>query len=264
VDAIDVYTYTLVSGTGSTDNANFNISGSIITSNIIADFEAKNSYNIRVRTTDKNNDYFEDVFVINVLDVNEAPVLKQDTFAINENALKGDLVGTVTATNAETTQLLKYKIISTPNETLPFVINETTGEITVLSELNYELKNQYKLMVIVSDVDVESQSDTNVIIININDAIEVKQALPAKNYMSPNGDGVNDFFEISNVELYKDFSLTIYNEYGLVVYKALNNYNNDWDGTYNGNTLQTAAYFYVFKNNANGNEFKGIINIVSQ
>jgi gliding motility-associated-like protein len=82
--------------------------------------------------------------------------------------------------------------------------------------------------------------------------------------MSPNGDGVNDYFEISNVELYKDYSLTIYNEFGLVVYKALNNYNNDWDGTYNGNRLQTAAYFYVFKNNFNGIEFKGVITIVSQ
>ena len=62
----------------------------------------------------------------------------------------------------------------------------------------------------------------------------------------------------------KSVSLTIYNEFGLVVYKALNNYNNDWDGTYDGNTLQTGAYFYVFKNNFNGIEFKGIINIVSK
>jgi gliding motility-associated-like protein len=243
------------------DRNNFDFNDNM---SVFSDFESKNSYTIRIRTTDKNNEFFEQSFIINITDVNEAPVLKQDTFAINENALIGEFVGTVTASNPESSQLLNYKIIQNANVTLPFVINENTGEITVSSELNYANKNQYKLVVIVSDNDPDSKSDTNVIIINVNEVIKTKQALPAKNYMSPNGDGVNDYFEISNVELYKDYSLTIYNEFGLVVYKALNNYNNDWDGTYNGNRLQTAAYFYVFKNNFNGIEFKGVITIVSQ
>ena len=44
----DTFTYSLVSGTGSTDNASFTISGNQLLTAASFDFEAKNSYSIRV------------------------------------------------------------------------------------------------------------------------------------------------------------------------------------------------------------------------
>ena len=74
-DAGDTHTYTLVSGTGSTDNASFTITGTTLNTAAVFNFEAKNSYTIRVRVTDAGGLTFERAFTISVTDVNEAPTL---------------------------------------------------------------------------------------------------------------------------------------------------------------------------------------------
>src|SRR5262249_9456776 len=56
-DAGDSFSYTLVSGAGSTDNARFTITGGVaspatLRTTAAFDFEAKSSYSIRVRSTD--------------------------------------------------------------------------------------------------------------------------------------------------------------------------------------------------------------------
>lgn len=88
-----------------------------------------------------------------------------------------------------------------------------------------------------------------------------KEVLPVCNYLSPNGDGKNDYFFIDDVASYSDYTLTIYNEFGLQIFEKENNYSNDWDGTYDGKTLPTGAYYYSFKNGSK--EYKGIINLVN-
>tara|TARA_Y100000356_G_scaffold40721_1_gene31682 strand:+ start:1318 stop:3597 length:2280 start_codon:yes stop_codon:yes gene_type:complete len=71
VDAGDTHTYTLVSGTGSTDNASFTITGSQLKAAVVFDYETKNSYSIRVRSTDSGSLYFEKQFTISISDVAE-------------------------------------------------------------------------------------------------------------------------------------------------------------------------------------------------
>jgi hypothetical protein len=63
-----VFTYSLVSGTGSTDNASFTISGNQLLTNDAFDFVAKSSYSIRVRTTDETGQTFEQPFIISISD----------------------------------------------------------------------------------------------------------------------------------------------------------------------------------------------------
>ena len=70
-DTGDTFTYALVSGTGSTDNASFTISGNQLLTAASFDFEGKSSYSIRVRTTDQGGLYMEKVFTITVTDVDE-------------------------------------------------------------------------------------------------------------------------------------------------------------------------------------------------
>jgi hypothetical protein len=70
-DAGDSHTYSLVSGAGDADNASFTISGDQLRANISFDFELKNSYSIRVRTTDQGNLAYEKVFTITITDVPE-------------------------------------------------------------------------------------------------------------------------------------------------------------------------------------------------
>jgi uncharacterized repeat protein (TIGR02543 family) len=71
-DAGDTFTYTLVNGAGDTDNASFYISGDSLRTSEIFDYETKNSYSLRVRTTDQGGLFFEKQFAITITDAVEA------------------------------------------------------------------------------------------------------------------------------------------------------------------------------------------------
>ncbi|MBC1242302.1 cadherin repeat domain-containing protein, partial [Nostoc sp. 2RC] len=72
-DTGNTFTYSLVAGTGSTDNSAFSIVGNQLRINSSPNFEAKNSYSIRVRTTDQGGLNFESPFTITINNVNEIP-----------------------------------------------------------------------------------------------------------------------------------------------------------------------------------------------
>ncbi|MGV3505300.1 MAG: ice-binding family protein [Adhaeribacter sp.] len=62
------------------------------------------------------------------------------------------------------------------------------------------------------------------------------------NVFSPNGDGVNDTWEILNIQNYPDNDLVIINRWGNEVYRR-KGYRNQWDG----GQLSAGTYFYVLK-----------------
>ncbi len=82
-DSGNTFTYSLVTGSGSTDNASFNISGNTLRATASFDFETKNVYNIRVRTTDQGGLFFEQTFTINVTDVFEPLSVKLNELKVN-------------------------------------------------------------------------------------------------------------------------------------------------------------------------------------
>ena len=69
-DSGDNHTYTLVSGTGDTDNSSFSISGTNLLTNTALDYETKNSYSIVVQTSDGTATYSK-TFTISITDVDE-------------------------------------------------------------------------------------------------------------------------------------------------------------------------------------------------
>jgi C1A family cysteine protease len=64
----DTHTYSLVSGTGSTDNTSFNILGNQLRTSQVFDKAVKDTYTIRVRSTDQGDLFFEKQFTITVTD----------------------------------------------------------------------------------------------------------------------------------------------------------------------------------------------------
>jgi hypothetical protein len=72
-ESSDAHSYSLAAGAGDSDNAVFNINGNSLRANGTLDYESKNSYSVRVRSTDLGGNTFEKVFVITVTDVNETP-----------------------------------------------------------------------------------------------------------------------------------------------------------------------------------------------
>jgi hypothetical protein len=75
LDAGAAHTFSLVAGTGDTDNAAFTIAGSSLKLTPIADFETKSSYSIRIRATDNGvpATLLDKQFTISITDANDAP-----------------------------------------------------------------------------------------------------------------------------------------------------------------------------------------------
>ena len=69
-DSGDSHTYSLVAGSGDTDNGSFSISGANLLTGTALDYETKNSYSIRVQTSDGTATYAK-TFTITVADVFE-------------------------------------------------------------------------------------------------------------------------------------------------------------------------------------------------
>ncbi len=63
------------------------------------------------------------------------------------------------------------------------------------------------------------------------------------NAFTPNGDGFNDKWLITNGNCLTSASVNVYNRYGSLVYEN-SNYQNDWDGTYKGKSLPDGTYYY--------------------
>ena len=81
----------------------------------------------------------------------------------------------------------------------------------------------------------------------LGDTIVVKDFV-VPNVFSPNGDGINDNFEIANAENWT-INLMVFNRWGKEIYKN-SNYKNDW----NGKGLASGVYFYVITANATNRE----------
>jgi gliding motility-associated-like protein len=69
---------------------------------------------------------------------------------------------------------------------------------------------------------------------------------------TPNGDGINDLWNISGLPDYKTSTINIYNRYGNEVFKSVG-YANSWNGTYNGKAIPAGTYYYVI-NPKNGDK----------
>ncbi len=100
----------------------------------------------------------------------------------------------------------------------------------------------------------------------VGDTVKVKsdrpQCLEIPNAFSPNGDGVNDIWEIGKTELYPDMVVQIYNRWGELIFRSNPGYSNPWDGTYHGKTLPMDSYYYVIDPGNGAKPIKGNVTIV--
>ena len=151
-DAANTFTYALVSGTGSADNAFFNISGDTLRITNSPDFEIKSNYSIRLRTTDQGNLTFEKAFTISINDLNEAPsdiVLSAN--AINENVAANSTVGTLSSTDQDAANAFTYALVSGTGGTDNAFFNISGDSLRIINSPDFETKSSYSIRILTSD-----------------------------------------------------------------------------------------------------------------
>lgn len=104
---------------------------------------------------------------------------------------------------------------------------------------------------------------------SLSKTITITHQFIIPNVFTPNGDGINDWFEVLANGL--DFfpQIIIYNRWGTIVYKIENVSQIVWDGrTFDGALVSPGTYFYVITPPANSNyeyidsKLKGTIQVI--
>ena len=88
----------------------------------------------------------------------------------------------------------------------------------------------------------------------------VRKELVIPNAFSPNGDGVNETWEIATLEGYPDARVEIFDRWGSRFYERTG-YVREWDGTLHGKALPQSTYFYVITLSG-GRKLTGSVSIV--
>ena len=87
--------------------------------------------------------------------------------------------------------------------------------------------------------------------VNGNGVGDACDGLIINDILTPNGDGINDSWFIINANRFPNAVIKVYNRWGREVFSTIG-YNNDWNGTYSGDTLPTGSYYYQVDQNGDG------------
>jgi gliding motility-associated-like protein len=74
--------------------------------------------------------------------------------------------------------------------------------------------------------------------------LDCEALLEISNICTPNDDGKNDTWKVSDLNQIDGCTVQIFNRWGQKLYET-DNYQNEWDGTHEGNILPDATYYYV-------------------
>ncbi|MDB5385787.1 MAG: Cadherin domain protein, partial [Planctomycetaceae bacterium] len=173
-------TYSIVGGNTNNAFAINSTTGQITVSNSAALNPAVTpQFALQVRAADGGSPSLSttQTVTINVSAVNQAPSIPSGQgFSVNENSSANTVVGTVIASDPDTTapnKTLTYSITG-GNTNSAFAINSATGQLTVnnAAALNFETTPQFTLQIQVADGGTPSLSATNSVTVNLIDVNE--------------------------------------------------------------------------------------------
>jgi hypothetical protein len=169
-DANNTFTYSLVSGTGSTDNAAFSVVNNQLTINASPDFEAKSSYSVRVRTTDQGGLSSEKALTVSILNVNEAPIaISLTNTSTAENSISGTVIGQLSTLDPDQGDTQQYSLTDSAGDRFELIGN--TLRVKAGAVLDFETTPS--LSVEVKSTDAGGLSTTQrfaIALTNVNEA----------------------------------------------------------------------------------------------
>ncbi len=170
-DTADTLTYSITGGTGSTAFS-INSANGVLSVAAVAqlDYETTTTFGLTVQVADDGTGTLTDsaTITVNLTDVNDAPVIADQTFTIDENTANSTAVDTVAATDADA-DTLTYSITGGTGSTA-FSINTSTGVLSVadVAQLDYETTTTFAVTVQVADDGTGTLTDSATITVNIN------------------------------------------------------------------------------------------------
>ncbi len=78
---------------------------------------------------------------------------------------------------------------------------------------------------------------------------------------TPNGDGVNDYWNIAHLSEYPSCTVDVFNRGGQLIFHSMG-YGKPWAGTYNGSSLPTGTYYYIIDLRNDRQKLSGEVTII--
>jgi gliding motility-associated-like protein len=225
-DAGDKHTYTLVSG----DVSSFKVSGNQLVANVVYVHGTKNSYEIVVKSTDAGG-----------LSVNKAIriTILQSPEVIGRANLAQNKQSSVVGQSITISKGYSANLVLIASNIVKYAWSPATG----LSSTNISnpIANPTRTTTYTVRVTNAQGISTDVFVTVV--VLEDYNITP-NNVVSPDGDGVNDFWTIENLSAYPTNGVKIFDKAGRIIFDA-KNYQNTWNGQLNGETLHEGTYYYV-------------------
>ena len=111
----------------------------------------------------------------------------------------------------------------------------------------------------VTVTDAEEVAVTGTVQVTIIDCPDQELSIPSA--FTPDGDGVNDAWEVGNILTYENNVVEIYDRYGHRLFRS-EGYNQPWDGRYEGKELPVGTYYYTITLNDGAAHYKGSVTIL--
>jgi gliding motility-associated-like protein len=92
-------------------------------------------------------------------------------------------------------------------------------------------------------------------------SVKIAPKITMTNTFTPNGDGINDLWEIPGLIAYVDATVDIFDRSGQKVFHSVG-YSKPWDGTYNGKELPFGTYYYIIDTKITKPVLTGYITII--
>jgi gliding motility-associated-like protein len=115
---------------------------------------------------------------------------------------------------------------------------------TILNPTTLPLSTQITFTLTALDM-LTGCSNSDEVTVSIN---YVRPEIEITNLVTPNGDGMNDYWHIFGIDLFPDNNILLFNRWGDKIrdFQSYNNTTNNWDGTNNKNEyLPDGVYFYI-------------------
>ena len=174
------FTYSLVTGEGDADNSAFRISTDSLFTTQIFNFEQSTTRSIRIKSTDTRSGFVEQVFVVQIINRNDAPsALGLSTLSFSEALPKGGIVATITATDEDAAEQLSYSLQDTTAFPDNILFSVEGNQLVLADTVDFEQKTQYLVGIEVTDIaGATAAASFN---LNVEDATELPSGISLTN-----------------------------------------------------------------------------------